>query len=248
MEDLTAVCFTAEPAEPAKKGIFGKWRFFVTAEELPAAGEAKEQGRMRKLTVHFPLRYRKRKDWTWEALAEYEAGLPIPPQSGTVCYLYENEIRSLLHRQQEPVSYPWLQGMLEYYKAAPDNLIILEDEDMGTEELIFRYVKKARTITVVSERVEELEELRESLSEEYGFLLYLWEKAGNLYIPARGNTVFAAGRRLYGLKPAQLPADSFFFSTERGEGQKLCRRAEGVRYVDAKIFMRDWEREARSKT
>lgn len=239
MEDLTAVCFTVEPIEPAKRSRFGRWRFFVTEQVLPVKTGENGQSRIRQIMVRFPRNYRKRKAWTREALAEYQNSLPIPPQSGTVCYLYEKEARGLLRRQQEPAPYPWLQGMLEYYKAVPDNLIILEDGDMETEDLILRYVKKARTVSVVTEKPEEMEELRERLSQEYGLLLRVWDRAGSFHIPPEGNNVFVAGRALYGLKPAMLPPGSLFICTDRGEGQKLCGRAEGVRYVDTQVFLRD---------
>ena len=230
MEDLTVVCFVMESDMPAKKSRFGKWQFHVTEEELSP---------IRRITVHFPGVYRRKKAWTEEALREYEAQLSIPPQRGTVCYLYEDAVQSLLGREQEPLPFPWLQSMLEYYKADPDNLFVLEDREIATEELAWQYVKKARCMGVVTERPLELTGLQESLLEEYGFLLGIWENAGKLYVPAHGRTVFVAGSRLYGLKPSALPADSLFFSTDKGEGKKLCGRAKGVRYVDIHTFLRD---------
>lgn len=230
MEDLTVVYFVMESDMPAKNSRFGKWQFHVTEEELP---------HIRRITVHFPGTYRRKKAWPAEALREYEARLNIPPQRGTVCYLYEDAVQSLLGREQEPLPFSWLQGMLEYYKAAPDNLFVLEDGEIATEELAWQYVKKARCISVVTERPEELTGLQENLLEEYGFLLGVWEDAGKLYVPSQGRTVFVAGGRLYGLKPSALPTDSLFFSTDKGEGKKLCRRAKGVKYIDIHTFLRD---------
>lgn len=230
MEDLTVVCFVMESDTPAKNSRFGKWQFHVTEEELP---------HIRRITVHFPGLYRRKKAWTPEALREYEARLNIPPQRGTVCYLYEDAVKSLLCREQEPLPFLWLQSMLEYYKAAPDNLFVLEDREIETEELAWQFVKKARCIGVVTERPEEFTGLQENLLEEYGFLLGVWEDAGKLYIPSQGRTVFVAGNRLYGLKPSALPPECLFFSTDKGEGKKLCRRAKGVRYVDVHTFLRD---------
>lgn len=238
MEDLTVVCFMMESDMPAKKSRFGKWQFHVTEEEL-ALGKSIEKGRIRRISVHFPGIYRRKKAWSEEALREYEELLAIPPQRGTVCYLYEEAVQSLLRREQDPLPFPWLQGMLEYYKAAPDNLFVLEDREIDTEELAWQYVRKARCINVVTERPEELNRLQENLQEEYGFLLRVWENAGKLYMPRQGRTVFVAGSRLYGLKPSALPADSLFFCTDKGEGKKLCRRAKGVRYVDVHTFLRD---------
>lgn len=256
MEDLTVVYFMMESNMPAKKSRFGKWQFYVTEEELSmersmersqrnSVGSSLQTGRIRRITVHFPGTYRKKRAWSEEALREYEGLLPIPPQRGTVCYLYEDAVLSLLRRAQEPLPFPWLRSMLEYYKAAPDNLFVLEDKEIDTEELAWQYVRKARCISVVTERPEELTGLQENLQEEYGFLLGVWVNAGKLYVPARGRTVFVAGSRLYGLKPSALPADSLFFCTDRGEGKKLCRRADGVRYVDVHTFLRDCARERR---
>lgn len=238
MEDLTVVCFVMESDMPAKKSRFGKWQFHVTEEELP---------HIRRLTVHFPGIYRRKKAWPEEALREYEEQLMIPPQRGTVCYLYENAVQSLLRREQEPLPFVWLQNMLEYYKAAPDNLFVLEDGEIAAEELAWQYVRKARCIEVVTEKPEEFSRLQENLFQEYGFLLRVCENAEKLHVPSRGRTVFVAGSRLYGLKPSALPADSLFFCTDKGEGKKLCRRANGVRYVDIHTFLRDCARDRASR-
>lgn len=250
MEDLTVVYFIMESDMPAKRSRFGKWQFHVTEKELPMeqsmgdlVSSSLQTGRIRRITVYFPGTYRKKRAWTEEALREYEGLLPIPPQRGTVCYLYEDAVQSLLRRAQEPLPFPWLRSMLEYYQAAPDNLYVLEDREIDTEELAWQYVKKARCINVITERPEELNRLQENLQEEYGFLLGVWENAGKLYVPSRGRTVFVAGSRLYGLKPSSLPEDSLFFCTDAGEGKKLCRRAEGVRYVDIHTFLRDCARD-----
>ena len=230
MEDLTVVYFVMESDMPAKKSRFGKWQFHVTEEEFP---------HIRRVTVHFPGIYRKKKAWPAEALREYEAQINIPPQRGTVCYLYEDAVQKLLNREQEPLPFTWLQSMLEYYKAAPDNLFVLEDREIETEELAWQYVKKARCIGVVTERPGEFAGLQENLLEEYGFLLGVCENAGKLYVPPQGRTVFVAGSRLYGLKPSILPPGSMFFCTDKGEGKKLCRGAKGVKYVDIHTFLRD---------
>ncbi|MCH5275097.1 MAG: hypothetical protein J1E65_04610 [Lachnospiraceae bacterium] len=248
MEDLTVVSFVMESDMPAKNSRFGKWQFYVTEEEIfteSSVGSSSKQGRIRNFTVHFPGIYRRKKAWPEEALREYEEQLKIPPQQGTVCYLYEEAIQSLLRREQEPLPFPWLQSMLEYYEAAPDNLFVLEDREIATEELAWQYVRKARCISVVTEKPEEFSRLQENLLQEYGFLLRICENAGKLYVPSRGRTVFVAGSRLYGLKPSVLPADSLFFCTDKGEGKKLCRRADGVRYIDIHTFLRDCIRDRR---
>lgn len=242
MEDLTVVSFLMESDMSAKHSRFGRWQFHVTEEELsmePSSHGSSRQSHIRRFTVHFPGVYRRRKAWSKEALREYEERLMIPPQQGTVYYLYEEAVQSLLRREQEPLPFVWLKSMLEYYKAAPDNLFVLQDREIETEELAWEYVRKARCIGLVTEKPEEFSRLQENLLQEYGFLLRVCENAGKLHVPSGGRTVFVAGSRLYGLKPSALPADSLFFCTDRGEGKKLCRRAEGVRYVDIHTFLRD---------
>ncbi len=235
MEEMTVVHFILEEEGRGKKRRRGKWEYHVEKESLPVS-----ESLLVLYTVFLPFFCYKKKEWTAERFSEYFKGLPIPPQSREVYYLYQEKAQNFLGVGAEPISHDWLLFLIKYYQVSFDALILLPDEEMETEDIIRRYVKNTRYIGIASEETEDILELRESLFQEYGCLIDVAADMKKLHIPAAGRKLAVAGEELYGAVPGLFKGAWVWISTntDKKNAARLCARVENVRYIDMKTFLR----------
>lgn len=235
MEEMTVVHFILEEEGRGKKKRRGKWEYHVDKENLPVSGIE-----LVLYTVFLPFFCYKKKEWTAEKFSDYFEGLPIPPQSRDVYYLYQEEARNFLGVSAEPISYDWLLFLIEHYRITFDALVLLPDAEIELEDFIRRYVKDTRYIGIVAKEDEDILELRENLYQEYGCLLDVAEDMKKLHIPIGGRKLTVSGEELHGAVPSMFKGSWVWINTNTDgkSASRLCARAEGVRYIDMKTFLR----------
>lgn len=245
MEDMSVVFFTVdkEKCGSVRSDEGRRFRFrkkYVWEYHVRSGTVVKNQAALHWMRVTLPARERKKREWTMQSLAEYLEGLEIPPEGRNVCYLPDLAAGQILGRTPEPLSGEWIVFLMEYYKPVFDGLIVLQDREMEAEEIILRHARKTRYLGVATSNPESWEDIVEDLSEEYGFLLDVAEDFKGLHF--HGNSLLViAGSQTYQAAPSLLPKGCVWLSTDvAGEaGRKVCSRAESVRYLSLRGFLRE---------
>ncbi|MBD5511065.1 MAG: hypothetical protein HDR08_07425 [Lachnospiraceae bacterium] len=235
VEEMTVVYFVMDKAGAGKRKRRGSWQYRIETREKCGRG-----GSVSLCKVYLPACSYKKKPWKEKDRSEYIQGLEVPSEGRNVCYFYEEEAKAFLGRKEEPLSLEGLLFLIWYRQIVFDSLIILQDRELETEELLAKYVRDTRYIGVVTGGGEELSEAKEELLEEYGFLLDISTELTGLHIPPKGSVLIVAGEELYGITPLQLPKGAIFVSTVvSGAAKKLCARAKEIRYIDMKCLLQD---------
>ncbi len=235
MEEMAVVRFVLEKEGRGKKRRRGKWEYHVDMERLHVSGIE-----LVLYTVFLPFFCYKKREWTAEKFSEYYNGLPIPPQSREVYYLYQEEAGDFLGVSAEPISYDWLLFLIKHYQITFDALVLLSGAEIEMEDFIRRYVKDTRYIGIVAKEDEDVLELRENLYQEYGCLLDVAEEMKKLHIPSEGRKLAVSGEELHGAVPSMFKGSWVWISTNTDgkSASRLCARAKSVSYIDMKTFLR----------
>lgn len=236
MEELAVVYFVMEKEGRGKKKRKGAWLYRTEKREIPC-----QEGRVLFITVYLPAFYYRKRKWTSETWAAYMQMLPVPQQDEKVYYLYAEEAEAFLHREPEPLPLSWLLFFIRYYRIAFDSLVLLADRDMDIEEFTTKYVQSVRYIGIAAADSSILEEYKEVLLEEYGFLLDLAEDYKSLHVPKQGRLLVIAGENLYGVTPSALPVNCVWLSTAaKGKaGRRLCARRGDIHFLDMMRFFKE---------
>ncbi len=235
LEEMTVVYFVMDKGGTGKRKRRGSWQYRIESRE-----KCGRDGSVRLYRVCLPVYSYKKKPWKEKDRSEYIRGIEVPSEGRNVCYFYDEEAKVFLGRKEEPLSLEGLLFLIWYRQIVFDSLIILQDRELETEELLEKYVRDTRYIGVVTSSGEALSEAKEELLEEYGFLLDISTDFTGLHIPAKGSVLIVAGEELYGLTPLQLPGGAVFVSTVvSGAAKRLCARAKEVRYADMKCILQD---------
>ncbi|MBD5459662.1 MAG: hypothetical protein HDR26_01780 [Lachnospiraceae bacterium] len=242
---MTAVFFTVDSEMCGSVRCAGQRRFrlrkkYVREYDIRSKTVEKDGARLHWIEVTLPARERKKREWTANNWAQYVDGLDIPPEGRNIYYLPDAEAGRMLGRTPEPLSGEWILFLMEYYKPVFDGLIVLQDREMEAEDLILRHARKTRYLGVATANAENWQDIVEDLSEEYGFMLDVAEKFKGLHFHGE-NLLIIAGNETYQAAPALLPKGSVWLSTDvAGEaGRKICSRAENVRYLSLRGFLRE---------
>lgn len=232
MEEMTVVRFLADKGKTAKEKRRGSWQYFVKKQILQTPC-----GSLRLVTVQLPGKAYRNKKWKQQEWKEYLADIPVPPQDRYVHYLYDEEAKKMLCREEEPLSVEWLLFLMMPFGKAFDGLVLLWDRENETGELLEQHVRHCHYMAVVT-KGKEADSWQNMLWEEYGFLLEVTQEVRLLHLPAGRKIMFVAGRELYGLLPHMLPEGAIYISmVTDGGGRNICQRAEDVKYLDIKCFL-----------
>lgn len=235
MGEMTVVYFVMDETGRGRKCRRGSWQYRIERRE-----KCGRDGSLSLCKVCLPAYSYKKKTWKEKDKSEYIRGMEVPEEGRTVCYFYDEGAQAFLGRKEEPLLLEGLLFLIRYRQITFDSLIILQDRELEAEELLAKYVRDTRYIGVVAGSEEEFAEVKETLLEEYGFLLDVATEFTGLHMPAKGNVLVIAGETLYGITPLQLPMGAAFVSTAvSGEAKRLCARAKEVRYIDRKCLLQD---------
>ncbi|MCM1215234.1 MAG: hypothetical protein NC548_12025 [Lachnospiraceae bacterium] len=235
MEEMTVVYFLMDKMGAGRQKRRGSWQYRTERRERQG-----KDGSVSLYKVWLPAYRYKKKPWKERDKSEYIRGIEVPSEGRNVCFFYEEEAGAFLGRKEEPLALEGLLFLIQYRQIGFDSLIILQDRELETGELLAKYVRDTRYIGVVTENEGELAEAKEALFEEYGFLLEVSATLKGLHIPTAGRVLIVAGEVLYGITPQQLPRGACFVSTvTSGAAKKLCARAKEVRYADMKGILQD---------
>lgn len=246
MEELTVVYFLPDEAAAGKKKRRGEWSYHTEQTEVKCGSY-----NLPVVTVYLPVFSRKRKPWKKEEWQSYCSQLPIPEESSRVRYYWQEKAGEMLGRVMEPLSFEWITFLLTYYQVTFTELVVLDDRDMPTEELVRFFVSQTRNIKVVTNDREQYEDLGAELYEEYGFLLSVAEDARELRLKDRSikevhtgykaSLLIIAGKNLYHITPAMIPESATWFCTE-AEGlyeKKISARVRDSKVIGMQSFWKD---------
>ncbi|HKM35672.1 MAG TPA: hypothetical protein VJY54_13170 [Lachnospiraceae bacterium] len=249
MEEMTVVYFVLDHAAAGRKKRRGDWIYHTEQKGVNCGGF-----KMIVVIVYLPVYCRKRKEWEKEEWLSYSNGLPIPEESSRIRYFWQDGVGDFLGRTLEPLSFEWISLLLSYYQVTFTELVILDDRDMPTEEIIRHFVSQTRKILVVTNDSERYEEFGEELYEEYGFLLCSVKDAKELHLKENlmkeshiGNDetlLVIAGKSLYHMTPAMIPENTIWFSTEVESSyeKKIGMRAKNSKVIGMQSFWKDMSR------
>lgn len=250
MEELTVVYFVLDEAAAGRKKRRGDWIYHTEQVEIKRGSFI-----LPVITVYLPVYCRKKKKWEKEEWLSYFNSLPIPEESSRVRYHWQEEVGEFLGRAMEPLSFEWISLLLTYYQVTFTELVILDDRDMPTEEIVRHYVSQTRSIRVVTHDGEQYEELGTELYEEYGFLLSVVEDAKELhlkenlmkelYIENKETLLVIAGKNLYHMTPAMIPENAIWLCTEAESAyeKKIGVRARISKVIGMQSFWKNMSRE-----
>ena len=235
------VYFTLDQTATGRKKRKGNWIYHTEQRVIPCGSF-----RLLVTTVYLPGFCRKKKKWERVEWLSYCNSLPIPEEGNRVLYYWQEDMTELLGRALEPLSYEWITFLLSFYQISFSELVILDDRDMPTEELISCFVSRTRVIRVVTGDKEQYDEISEALYEEFGFLLSIVEDAKDLRLnemleKSDETLLVIAGKNLYHLTPAMIPANTIWFSTEAESSyeKRIGMRAKVKKVISMQSFWRD---------
>lgn len=248
MEDLTVVYFVMDKEAAARQHKRRPWQYRVESRIIVS-----KPAQVTLVRVYLPeyslkkmvfKRYCRKQAWTAGDWQQYWEGLPIPPEGREVYYYYEKQAQEFLGRRAEPLPWDWVLFLMAYYRVEFDALVLLQDRDMEAWQMVQEYAAVTRYLGVATSRPEDWQDMVESLSEEYGFLLDVSRSVKSLHIPLRGKTLVIAGEETYGAAPSSLPEGCIWISTdtEGGAGRNVCARVQDAEYIGMKRFLRKFLR------
>ncbi len=242
---MTVIYFALDQTAVGRKKRRGDWIYHTEQRKVQCGSEY-----FTVIIVYLPVFCRKKKKWNEKEWLAYFHGIPIPEENSRIRYHWQEETNVFMGRSMEPLSSDWIFFLLSYYRISFTKLVILDDRDMPTEELVQFFVTRTRSIQVVTGDRAQYEELSEALYQEFGFLLSPVENVGQLHLTddtrkelSKGieeKLLVIAGKNLWQLSPSMLPKGTIWLSTEteNTNENRISRRADIQMIISMQTF---WE-------
>ncbi|MGN0384367.1 MAG: hypothetical protein ACI4EX_00595 [Lachnospiraceae bacterium] len=176
-----------------------------------------------RLAVCLPKYYLETEPMTPQQRMCYFEGLHLPREGPFCHYLMEPEA---------PLSDEWGRLLVKNAKIRPSAMIILTEEGRNPKEWIAASARYVHDFYLVTEKPEEIEELREELAEEFGIPIQVTNSVKKINPLGGQTTLLIAGQNRYDLSPAFLARVDYFLPLCRREMENMVKRVDFMRCLD----------------